>query len=138
MSDVNVAVTASLVAENDRLAFLPRFCNHLMVFVETSVYSALSTLSEGVYRGAYWEFYTLSNGSFYMAPRHDEGYRLVCAGNGFEGHLSADACGVVATLFGLNRVVSNFHDEQLIERYYELREFALGHPESALIMACID
>ncbi|MGR8998212.1 MAG: antirestriction protein [Gammaproteobacteria bacterium] len=50
------------------------------------------------YNGSYWEFYELSNGGFYMAPRSDSKFNVSCE-NGFEGQLSADALGIVACLY---------------------------------------
>src|SRR3546814_6505276 len=50
------------------------------------------------FTGAYWHFYTLSNGGFYMAPGDQPQYRLEWDGNGFSGDVSADAAGLIATL----------------------------------------
>lgn len=37
-----------------------------------------------------WEFYALSNGSFYMAPDSNQSFQMICE-NGFEEELSEDA-----------------------------------------------
>lgn len=43
------------------------------------------------YNGGFWNFYTLTNGGFYMAPAGDKRMRLEVDGNGFSGEMSADA-----------------------------------------------
>ena len=56
------------------------------------MFSLAERLSED-YHGGYWEFYTLSNGGFYMAPSGDRFYHVTCE-NQFEGDLSEDAFGI--------------------------------------------
>ncbi len=138
MSEVTAAITSSKVAEQDRNSFLPRACGHLSIYTETCIFDALKRLSDGVYRGGFWEFYELSNGGFYMAPVLGAPIRLMCDGNGFDGELSPDAAGIVATLFGIGRVLSHFEHDPLIEHYHRLREFAMDHDEAGSILACID
>ncbi|OYY80584.1 MAG: hypothetical protein B7Y34_05690, partial [Methylophilales bacterium 16-45-9] len=65
--------------------------------IEPTVYSFASNIATE-YNGAYWEFYALSNGGFYMAPSSEESYQVSCE-NGFEGTLSADALGITACLY---------------------------------------
>ena len=90
------------------------------------------------YRGAFWQFYDLSNGGFYMAP--DRGtYRLCINTNGYEGSMSADAAGITTCLFACSHL--SFHDpkgELFAERFHQLREYALGHPEAEEIFSAID
>jgi hypothetical protein len=94
-------VTASLVADNHRLTFLPSYFGpRLMMRGEALVYAWLRRLSED-YDGGYWNYYTLTNGGFYMAPKPDKRLRVEVDGNGFSGEMSADAAGIVATLFAL-------------------------------------
>jgi hypothetical protein len=50
------------------------------------------------YSGGLWEFYTLSNGGFYMAPSTDVIFHVSCD-NMFEGDLSGDALGITACLY---------------------------------------
>ena len=61
-------IAAVLVGEEDRIMCLPRlFGLARMIEVEAVTYGYMSKLSAD-YTGAYWHFYTLSNGGFYMAP----------------------------------------------------------------------
>lgn len=59
-------------------------------------------------------------------------------GNGFEGELSADASGIVATLFALCKLANRYADDKLINQYHWLREFAFGHAEADGIFRVID
>jgi hypothetical protein len=43
------------------------------------------------------DYYELSNGGFYMAPCLDKKLTMFVEGNGYEGILSADAAGIVAS-----------------------------------------
>ena len=70
---------------------------HYPLNIEPAVYSIASNIATE-YNGAYWEFYSLSNSGFYMAPSSDQHYQVSCE-NGFEGELSADAFGIAVCLY---------------------------------------
>lgn len=136
------AVVANLVAEGDRLSFLPTFFGqHLMMRGETLVFNWLDRLSED-YNGGYWHFYRLSNGGFYLAPDSDKSMRISVEGNGFDGEMSADAAGIVATFFALSQLTGAVQGTEagdtLIDRYFFLRDFAAEHVEAGLIFRAID
>jgi hypothetical protein len=133
----SVRITAHRVDEPSRLDFLPTFFGRSFLLGEATVYGTLSSLSPD-YGGGYWEFYTLSNGGRYLAPQADKTFRLSCQGNGFEGEVSADAAGVVATLMALNALAWKTHDPLFIDAFYLLREYALEHPEANRILQAID
>lgn len=131
------AITARRLSEGERLDALPRhFGGRGMLKVEFAIYDALRELAAG-YEGGYWHYYELSNGGFYMAPDIASPFTLSVSGNGFSGSLSADAAGIVASLFGIN-LIANRRDERCIEHYYLLRDFALGHAEQSSIFRAID
>jgi len=111
-------ITATPVPDNYRLAFLPRHFPRYFMQTESAVFGHMSNLCSR-YTGGYWEFFDLSNGGCYLAPRGGA-YALV-APNGFEATVSGD---VAAYVFS--------------ERYHQLREFALEHAESRVILAAID
>ena len=120
-----------------RMQILPRYFGRHMTVAEAMVYRSLEFLCQE-YSGGYWEFYELSNGGFYMAPVTDRRMRIQCAGNGFDGEMSADAAGVVACLMAFNALVWKTRDEHFEHLFYCLREFASDHPESCAISAAID
>ena len=83
------------------------------------------------YDGGSWDFYEVSNGGWFMAPRDKENYTLMCAGNWYTGTVSAEAAGIIACLY----VYGNL---QYADKYWDLREYAYQHPEAAKILAAID
>ncbi|OAI04890.1 antirestriction protein [Methylomonas methanica] len=137
------AVSSSLVADGNRLDFLPKYFGgiELMVTGEMLVYQTAETLCPD-YKGGYWLFHELSNGGFYMAPDSDEPMRISVDGNWFDGVMSSDAAGIVITLFAVNRLIHTMHGRRnvdaLIDRYHWLRAFAAEHADARLILAAID
>jgi hypothetical protein len=139
------STSALQVPEDRRLDFLPtHFGPRLMMRGEALVYGWLRLLCQR-YKGSYWHYYTLSDGGFYMAPDLAERLEIQVEGNGFCRELSADAAGIVATLFALGQLVAERVDaagtataESLIEQYHLLRGFAAQHAEAAVIFLAID
>lgn len=137
-------VTRTLVPEGERFEFLPaKVGPQLFVLFENSVYQTLDRLTEGDYTGGYWEFYELSNGGWYMAPTGVRPYRFMIESNGYEGVLSADASGIVATMFAMNGALHNAPLETkqaryLTNAYYALKDYACEHAEAAGILGAID
>lgn len=135
-------ITADLVAESERLSFLPTFFGpRLMLRGEVLVFGWLDRLSAD-YTGGLWNFYTLMNGGFYLAPSTSKRMRLAVEGNGFDGRMSADAAGVVATLFALDQLAGELPDSEardnLIDHFHSLRDYAKKHAEAHLIFRAID
>lgn len=77
----------------------------------------------------------------YMAPTTPERLRITVAGNEFDGELSADAAGIVATLFALGQLAATEADDirdQFVHLFHWLREYAAEHAEARLIFRAID
>jgi len=112
---------------------------HFPMQFEPYVYSVTSGLANE-YHGGYWQFYTLSNGGFYMAPNADQMFRVSC-GNGYEGDLSADALGIAACLYAYSHLSFGGNDafvETCAEQYHLLRDYMLEHAEARGILGAID
>lgn len=145
---MNTAESATFKTEikgaGARLAILPRYFGHrLMIVVESTIYSWAERLSPDQY-SAYWNYYSLSNGGFFMAPR-DTGKKVqvVCSGNYYEGEMSEEAFGIVACLYAYNAIaardgITEEEQEQLVDHYYALRNFAAEHPEASAIQEAIN
>lgn len=134
-------VTASLVPLDTRMDFLPKhFGMRRFVTGESMVYMHMQNLCDD-YSGASWSYHELSNGGFYMAPELTKTLRVE-APNGFVGELTADAAGIVATMYALGHLAGMLagteEGDPIIERYHWLREFALDHAECGAIMRAID
>lgn len=139
------SVTACMVPEDRRLNFLPMYFGpRWMIDGEALVYRWLNRLCAD-YHSALWHFYELSNGGFYMAPDLPGRLYIRVGSNGFESAMSADAAGIVATLFALAEIAEKIRDMEetnegdvFADRYHLLRAFALKHAEHALIFQAID
>ena len=112
---------------------------HYPLNIEPAVYSIASNIATE-YNGAYWEFYALSNGGFYMAPCSVQSYQVICE-NGFEGMLSADALGITACLYAYSHLSFSSNEtfaELCANHYLWLRAYMLEHKEAKAILSAID
>lgn len=79
----------------------------------------------------------MSNGGCYLAPRGGA-YALI-APNGFEATVSGEVAGLIASLYAFSHLAFKYQATDVFsERYHQLREFALEHAESGVILAAID
>jgi hypothetical protein len=84
-----------------------------------------------------WQFFELSNGGFYMSPPEDR-YELAIHGNGFRGHMSADAAGITVCLFAFSHLSFEYTTDIFSRHYHWLLEYAKDHVEAGAIFAAID
>ena len=131
------SIVASIVPLKERLAFLPYYLGTQMTRFENAVYDWMKTL-DSEYQGGYWNFLTLSNGGFYVAPASSQVIQpLLHSPNGSMHYVSSDAAGIVATMFALSTVMEDGEDA-IVEHYYQLRDFVAEHAERSKIFALID
>jgi len=131
-------ITAQLVADDDRMDFMPKHLGLRNLMAGQNLFPAyLEKLSQD-YKGGYWEFYELSNGGWYTAPRGDKRFNMAWSGNYYEGVMSADAAGITATLYALSHLANSTQEDALIEAYHKLRDFAIEHAEGQEILSAID
>ena len=132
-------VTRELVPEDQRMAITERYFGlHFPLQFEPVVYGITERMAES-YRGAYWDFYTLSNGGFYMAPASDTTFHVTCD-NMFEGDLSADALGITACLYAYSHLSfsGDAFAHNYADHYHRLREYMFEHPEVKSILQATD
>lgn len=132
-------ITNTIVPESERMAIVDRIFGIFYILkLEPAVFSIAEALSEE-YTGGLWSFHELSNGGFFMAPRHDTEFTLSCE-NGFEGKVSPCAFGITVCLYAYSEL--SFAGDRLAqvcaEQYHLLREYASQHPEAKLILRAID
>ncbi|MFC1772601.1 antirestriction protein [Pseudomonadota bacterium] len=132
-------VTRELVPEDRRLDVAEKlFGIHFPLRLEPVIYGITEKMAEE-YKGGYWEFYTLSNGGFYMAPSGDHVFH-VTRDNMFEGDLSGDALGITACLYTYSHL--SFSDGRFARicacHYHRLREYMFEHPEVKAILGATD
>ncbi|PNV26431.1 antirestriction protein [Xanthomonas citri] len=137
-------IAATRVADIDRTSFLEaHFGKDLSIrhSRERRVYKWLDFLSPAV-RGCRWHFYSLSNGGFYMAPSWGVPLCLKVPKSDVFAVLSADAAGIVATMFALNdysTILANPADiNGMIARYHHLGAFATMHNEAHMLYQVIE
>lgn len=138
MSDIHI-FTRQLVAENQRTQVTAKlFGVYFPLQLEPFIFSMASRLSED-YGGGYWQFYTLDNGGFYMAPDSDGRFQVVSP-NGWEGFMSGDAFGITVSLFAYSNLSfgSGQFSETCAERFHLLREYMVDHTEAGAILAATD
>ena len=69
---MNDNITSLLVTDADRMGFVDKlFGISYVLKLEPTVFRFAEHLAAPTYNGGYWQFYALSNGGFYMAPRTD-------------------------------------------------------------------
>ncbi|HEQ1859512.1 TPA: antirestriction protein [Providencia alcalifaciens] len=91
------------------------------------------------YTGGYWEYCTLSNGGAFIYPDlGSEQLALFNMHNGNEAELSPEAAGVAVCLMLYSQWSFRTESELLVERFYQLREYAIQHPESSAIFHLVD
>ena len=132
-------VTRQLIPEDQRMDITERlFGIHFPLKLEPVIYGITEKMAED-YDGGYWDFFTLSNGGFYMAPSSDAVFRVVCD-NMFEGDLSADALGITACLYAYSNL--SFGDGRIARvyacHYHRLREYMMDHVEVRAILGATD
>ncbi len=132
------ANAAALVPETRRSAFLPKlFGKRLVLIGENTVYNFMGWLCPD-YLGGFWNFYEHADKPLYLAPTSALRYRIICRTNGYDDEVSADAGGIIATLFAFSHLSFRYRVEELSEGFHRLRDFAGDHPEAAQIFAAID
>jgi hypothetical protein len=132
-------VTRELVPEDHRLAIVERlFGMAFPLQLEPVIYALTDRIANG-YDGGYWNFYTLSNGGFYMAPSEDRIFHVKCR-NMYEGDLSADPLGITACLYAHSNLSFPLSDiaREYGRPFHLLRQYMLDHSEVREIPGATD
>lgn len=132
MTDI---INKSLVSDEERADFLPKHCGKHFLQFEMTVYGFIDRFVSA-YNGGYWEFYTLSNGGFYMAWDHEGAVIFKNIENYTEQEMSVDAVSIAINLYALSSL--SFRFSQFAEKYHLLRDYAAEHAEAHLIFKAID
>ncbi|MFK0166547.1 antirestriction protein [Rhizobium sp. NPDC090279] len=140
MSTFEVAAQpAAIVPDERRLAFLPSLFGHSSLIIgENAVYNLMGRLSPLDYGGGFWDFYEHGGKPLFMAPRSKSRFRITGDITGFQGEVSAEAAGIIATLFAFSHISFQHQSEYLSEGYGRLYAYSADHPEAAEIFQAID
>ena len=132
-------VTRELVPEDQRLVVVEQlFGMAFPLQLEPVIYGITERMAAD-YDGGYWEFWSLSNEGFYMAPSEDRIFHVKCQ-NMYEGDLSADALGITSCLYAYSNLSFSLTDmaREYARHYHLLREYMLDHPEVREILGATD
>jgi hypothetical protein len=138
-NDITAIITCTLVPEHQRTNLTADlFGPYWPLQLEPFIYSIASQLSED-YSGGYWQFFTLSNGGFYMNPDSTGRFQVISL-NGNEALMSADALGITACLYAFSHLSFGQGDfaETCAQHYHQLRDFIFAHAEASNILRIID
>ena len=143
ISASNTTITAEIVSENQRMDVLPALFGSAFMRGENLITGYMRNICAG-YTGGYWNFISLSNGGFYLRPDMEK-VDLSIAGNGFQKEVSADAAGIVVTLYALNMLMWDSADsdrQELLNHLYQqsekLKDYAETISEHSAIYRAID
>jgi Antirestriction protein len=140
MIEETTVVTRTLIPEEQRLSHTAKlFGAHFPLVLEPVVYGITNRMAED-YHGGYWNFYTLENAGFYMAPDCDQIFQVSCD-NYFTGELSADALGITACLYAYSHLSfskDTVFGRLMADHYHRLREFMMDHQEVAALLGATD
>ncbi|SEI14837.1 Antirestriction protein [Rhizobium tibeticum] len=130
--------TASIVPDERRLDFLPiLFGRPLLIIGENAVYGLMERLSP-LDGGGFWDFYEHEGKPLFLAPTSKSRFRITGEITGFQGEVSAEAAGIIATLFAFSHLSFLHQSERLSEGYGRLYAYSADHPEAAEIFQAID
>ena len=140
MIDRPAPIDVTLVPEEQRQTTVEKlFGLHFPMTIEPTIYAFSERLSKD-YKGGYWEFYTLSNGGFYMAPSCDHTFYVECE-NFFQGELMPNAFGICSCMYSFSHLSFSQNQELselCTEHFHWLREAVLDHPDGAAILSACD
>lgn len=139
MDQITSLITASLVPDRQRLNFWPKHFGKIpqWMLLEPRAFAWMDRLCDA-YNGGYWNYYTHSNGGAFIAPDSEGSWAMFNKLNGNSAEMSSEAAGITVCLLNWSHHACRTGSPAMSEHYYQLREFALSHPESSAIMHIID
>lgn len=134
------AIAVTLVPDEQRLDF---WLNHFGAVKGWATFEIVTFTTMGqfceAYNGGYWEYCTLSNGGAFIYPDiSEEALTLFNMHNCNEAQVSCEAAGIVVCLILYSIWSFQTKSELMCDRFYQLRDYALQHPESTAIFHLID
>jgi hypothetical protein len=138
-TSVSMRQPATTVPEEARLEFLPGlFGRSLLIIAETAVYGFMERLSPLDYVGGFWDFYEHQRQPLFLAPKSKDLFRISGEVTSFQGEVSAEAAGIIATMFAFSHLSFQYQSDRLCEGYSRLYAYAADHAEASEIFQAID
>jgi hypothetical protein len=130
-------IASSIVPKELFLDTVSRFFGPHHHSCEQLVYDWAARLCPS-YKHNEWHFFELSNGGFYMAPDNMGRVAVRWHRNRYNDLMGSDAFGIVTTLYALDSLIEKTRDRTIVDRYRQLRAYAIQHVEAANIQRAID
>lgn len=131
--------SATLVPDERRCEFLPiLFGLPMLIVAENAVYTMMERLSPQDYGGGHWNFYEDGRQPLFLAPTSKPRFRIQGEITCFQGEVSAEAAGIIATLFAFSHLSFRYPSDRLADGYGRLHRYVDGHPEASEIYQAID
>ncbi|HGF1391230.1 TPA: antirestriction protein [Klebsiella pneumoniae] len=133
-------IKTNLVNSRGRSAFWRFYFGtvHHWQRLEGDIFNLMDKMCD-VYQGAFWEFSILSNGGAFIWPDMLEtSVRMFNPHNGNEAKLSPEAAGIAVCLMAYSIWSFKTEGPVLVEYFYQLRDYAIQHPEQTQIFRLID
>ncbi|WP_288653602.1 MULTISPECIES: antirestriction protein [Pantoea] len=106
--------------------------------MEAHIFGLMDEMCE-IYQGAFWEFSMLTNGGAFIWPDMPETLLdMFNPHNGNDARLSPEAAGIAVCLMVYSIWSLKTESPVLVEYFYQLRDYALQHPEQTQIFRLID
>lgn len=137
---IESAIAITRVPDEQRLDFWFNYFGSVKGWAtfEIVTFTTMGQFCEA-YNGGYWEYCTLSNGGAFIYPDiSEEELTLFNMHNGNEATVSQEAAGIAVCLILYSIWSFQTESEVMCDRFYQLRDYALQHPESAAIFHLID
>jgi len=120
---------ATLVPDERRPEFLPTLFGHrLLIVAENTVYSMMERLSPQDYGGGHWDFFEDDSQPLFLAPTSRPRFRIQGDITCFQGDVSAEAAGIIATLFAFSHLSFRFQSDHLADGYERLIAMSMVIP----------
>ncbi|HEJ9739415.1 TPA: antirestriction protein [Proteus mirabilis] len=137
---IESAIAITSVPDEQRLDF---WFNHFGGIKGWATFEIVTFTTMGqfceAYNGGYWEYCRLSNGGAFIYPDiSKEELTLFNMHNGNEAQVSCEAAGIAVCLILYSIWSFQTESEVMCDRFYQLRDYALQHSESAAIFHLID
>ncbi|MDM5181909.1 antirestriction protein [Massilia sp. DJPM01] len=131
------AISATLLEDSDQQReALYATAGIRNVTLENIVFATMWTIGVDFELGA-WNYFQLSNGGFYMAPKTDQTVDLACA-NGFEHEVCANTAGIIVTAMAYSRLALLPNGDRFNDAYQRLSDFIFQHRDAGIIRAALD
>lgn len=121
---------------SERPDFLQRHAGRHFVDYEQLVCAAMKRCCSE-YSGGFWNFFSLTNGGFFMSLDVECDFTMETQENHANGRMSAEAASIGVNILVQNRMAWKTGAEQFTRAYERLRDFAVKHPEKSEIMSFI-